>query len=164
MFCVLPVCGFVGERWREWLVVYHSDNVTSLRRLQEDSKRLEAECERVREERLTLEAQEQEVKKEQLAVKHELEKHAGVISDNEKRLKYWRKELDKLALSSVEGETPPALPEYSAEHLTDVCKEDVQYEMTLLEEKLAQMKPNMAAIAEYKKKVSAGIKRRQLLL
>ena len=30
---------------------------------------------------------------------------------------------------------------------------DLKYEITVQEEKLAQMKPNMAAIAEYKKKV-----------
>ena len=31
-----------------------------------------------------------------------------------------------------------------------------QYEITVLEEKLQQMKPNMAAIAEYRKKVMYG--------
>ena len=40
-----------------------------------------------------------------------------------------------------------------AETLTGVDKEDIQYEITVLEEKLAKMKPNMAAIAEYRKKV-----------
>ena len=40
-----------------------------------------------------------------------------------------------------------------ADTLTGVDKEDIQYEITVLEEKLAKMKPNMAAIAEYRKKV-----------
>lgn len=41
----------------------------------------------------------------------------------------------------------------ATEQLTGINKEEVQYEITVLEEKLAQMKPNMAAIAEYRKKV-----------
>ena len=39
------------------------------------------------------------------------------------------------------------------EYLQSVKKEETQYAITIMEEKLASMKPNMAAIAEYKKKV-----------
>ena len=65
-------------------------------------------------------------------------------------------QLSKLSLTSVDGETPSALTTHDTQYLADVNKEDVQYEITVLEEKLAQMKPNMAAIAEYKKKVCAS--------
>jgi len=40
-----------------------------------------------------------------------------------------------------------------AEQLEDVDKKEIEYQITILEEKMLQMKPNMAAIAEYRKKV-----------
>ena len=42
---------------------------------------------------------------------------------------------------------------FEKEKLEEIEKEEEQYAITVLEEKKAQMKPNMAAIAEYKKKV-----------
>ena len=42
---------------------------------------------------------------------------------------------------------------FEKEKLQETDKEEEQYAITVLEEKKAQMKPNMAAIAEYKKKV-----------
>lgn len=45
------------------------------------------------------------------------------------------------------------LPELAPEELQSLNKQEVQYGITLQEEKLSQMKPNMAAIAEYRKKV-----------
>jgi len=40
-----------------------------------------------------------------------------------------------------------------------VDKDDLQYEITLLEEKLALVKPNLAAIDEYRKKEEEYLKR-----
>lgn len=57
-------------------------------------------------------------------------------------------------MSAVEGEQGDQLPTFSAEQLEGVLTDEVQYKITVKEERLAQMKPNMAAIAEYKKKVS----------
>jgi hypothetical protein len=50
------------------------------------------------------------------------------------------------------------------EELKEIDKEGIQYEITVLEEKLAQMKPNMTAIAEYRKKVSCFIIRMYIWL
>ena len=47
---------------------------------------------------------------------------------------------------------------FEKEKLEEADKEEEQYAITVLEEKKAQMKPNMAAIAEYKKKVVTPIK------
>ena len=52
--------------------------------------------------------------------------------------------------SNTEDESLPTL---EAEELSALNKKDIQVEITVQEEKLAQMKPNMAAIAEYRKKV-----------
>lgn len=62
-------------------------------------------------------------------------------------------QMSGLSLTPIDGKEVGELTELTPESLTDIDKEGVQYEITVLEEKLAQMKPNMAAIAEYRKKV-----------
>lgn len=61
--------------------------------------------------------------------------------------------MSGLKLSPVEGDQEGELKTFTGEELTSAISEDLRYEITVQEEKLAQMKPNMAAIAEYKKKV-----------
>lgn len=65
-------------------------------------------------------------------------------------------QMSSLSLTPIDGKEVGELTELTPEALTDIDKEGVQYEITVLEEKLAQMKPNMAAIAEYRKKVGQG--------
>jgi len=62
-------------------------------------------------------------------------------------------QLTHLSLAPVDGKEGGEIPTIPSEELTTIDKENTQYEITVLEEKLAQMKPNMAAIAEYRKKV-----------
>lgn len=66
-------------------------------------------------------------------------------------------QMSGLSLTPIDGKEVGELTELTPESLTDIDKEGVQYEITVLEEKLAQMKPNMAAIAEYRKKVGKGL-------
>ncbi len=56
-------------------------------------------------------------------------------------------------MQQIDRQTVEEMPEVPAEELHALSKEDTQYGITVLEEKLTQMKPNMAAIAEYRKKV-----------
>jgi hypothetical protein len=58
------------------------------------------------------------------------------------------------------GEGGGELSTLTGEELKATNKEDTQYEITVLEEKLAKMKPNMAAIAEYRKKVTQHVRHR----
>jgi len=48
------------------------------------------------------------------------------------------------------------LPQLSAEQISELMSSDeaLQVQITQLEEQLSRMKPNLAAIAEYRKKVS----------
>ena len=62
-------------------------------------------------------------------------------------------QLGKLKLHEIESDDKLELEVFEKEKLDEVDKEDEQYAITVLEEKKNQMKPNMAAIAEYKKKV-----------
>lgn len=62
-------------------------------------------------------------------------------------------QMSGLSLTPIDGKEVGELTELTPDVLADIDKEGVQYEITVLEEKLAQIKPNMAAIAEYRKKV-----------
>lgn len=66
-------------------------------------------------------------------------------------------QLSHLTLTVIDRQEPEELPAISAEEVEQINKQDTQYEITVLEEKLSQMKPNMAAIAEYRKKVRVSI-------
>ncbi len=61
--------------------------------------------------------------------------------------------MKKLSLHEVEDEEMTELPTFTKEQLEEHDEKEVQYEITVKEEEKARMKPNMAAIAEYKKKV-----------
>ena len=55
----------------------------------------------------------------------------------------------------IDRENPETLPEqYSDEEFNAGSTDDVQYEITVQEEQLAKMNPNLAAIQQYKKKAS----------
>ena len=60
--------------------------------------------------------------------------------------------MKKLELQEVPGEEVPPLVELSNEDILAINMEELTYELNLIDEKLAASKPNMAAIAEYKKK------------
>ncbi|XP_076435848.1 structural maintenance of chromosomes protein 4-like [Babylonia areolata] len=113
---------------------------------------VEKTLEGLRKEVGTLEEEEGALEKEQLEVRMQLEKFEIILKDNKAKLKHWRKELSNLKLSPVEGEEEVDLPTFTPEDLSAAITNDLKYEITVQEEKLAQMKPNMAAIAEYKKK------------
>lgn len=60
----------------------------------------------------------------------------------------------KLALHSVDDKPAEELPKLTTEQLESIKSPDViKNEIALLEDRCAQMKPNLGAIAEFKKKV-----------
>jgi len=65
-------------------------------------------------------------------------------------------QLERLSLHQIDiDKIPEKLPTLTAEQLSGevVDTEDLQLQITKLEEQLSNMKPNLAAIAEYRKKV-----------
>ena len=48
-------------------------------------------------------------------------------------------------------------PELSEDQLASLDKQAVEYEITMLEERLKQLTPNMAAIEEYRRKVRLNL-------
>jgi len=66
-------------------------------------------------------------------------------------------QLGKLSLHQIEADKPAEpLPELTAQQIADEIsnEENFRLQITNLEEQLNRMKPNLAAIAEYRKKVS----------
>lgn len=61
--------------------------------------------------------------------------------------------LDRLKLHQITEGEPEQLAVLTPEQLVSVDTENIPYQITLVEEKLTKMKPNMAAIGEYRKKV-----------
>jgi len=65
-------------------------------------------------------------------------------------------QLGKLSLHQTEADQPvETLPELTAEQIANEIstEENFRIQITKLEEQLGRMKPNLAAIAEYRKKV-----------
>lgn len=66
-------------------------------------------------------------------------------------------QLARLSLHQIDGQEEEQMETLEASQLEDVDKEDIEYQITILEEKMSKMKPNMAAIAEYRKKVGQNV-------
>lgn len=130
---------------------------------QEEMLAMEESLEFLKKEVAVVEQEETKMKSKEVDIKHEVEKYESVLKENQQKVKHWQKELSRLTLVSasviVEAEADEGLPTLSRGELEGIDKETVMYEITVLEEKLKQMKPNIAAIAEYRKKEEAYLDR-----
>ncbi|XP_074657787.1 structural maintenance of chromosomes protein 4-like isoform X2 [Tubulanus polymorphus] len=102
-----------------------------------------------------LEDEDNQIDKELIEIKCEEEKHGGILKENQNKIKHWTKEMNSLKLHTIDSREPEALRIFTPEELSVIN----EYAVTVLEEKLAQMKPNMSAIAEYRKKEELYLKR-----
>ena len=96
----------------------------------------------------SVEGEEAELQGQLVDFRHELEKYSAKLKENQAKIKHFNNEIKKLDL----GEEGGAKMEEA--ELEAVDKQAVEYEITMLEERLKQMTPNMAAIEDYKRKVS----------
>lgn len=139
------------------------ENATSVleahRKAQDARKAMESSLSQAKAAVEKLEADETSVKKDLIEVQHKYEKYETVFKENHDKCRHWKKELDRLKLHQVTEGDVEQLPTLSAEQLSAVDSENTPYQITLIEEKLAKMKPNMAAIVEYHKKEEMYLKR-----
>lgn len=103
----------------------------------------------------------------EIEMKNKLEEHHKVLVDNQKRSAHWQKELAKLSLHSVSGLTGAAapaadedamdedtdLPVYSADELSDIDKQQLNAQIAVLEEKLANTSVDLSVLQEYRRRV-----------
>ena len=119
---------------------------------QEESEKVQLEINKIKKEMDRISKEETELKSSRIEVDQQLQKWEESIRDNNKKVSYWKRELKKLDLQEVPGEEVSPLPELSEEEILSINMEELNYEITAIDENLAKSKPNMAAIAEYKKK------------
>ncbi|NXS50342.1 SMC4 protein, partial [Balaeniceps rex] len=108
----------------------------------------------------TIQDDEHALQKEALNIKLKIEQIDSHISAHQSKIKYWQKEISKLSLHPIEDKPPEELPVLSDEELEAIKDPDViTNQIALLEAQCHEMKPNLGAIAEYKKKEELYLKR-----
>ncbi|KAK4819896.1 hypothetical protein QYF61_014631 [Mycteria americana] len=107
-----------------------------------------------------LQDDEHALRQEALNIKLKIEQIDSHISAHQSKVKYWQKEISNLSLHPIEDKPPEELPVLSQEELEAIKDPDVMTkQIALLEAQCHEMKPNLGAIAEYKKKEELYLKR-----
>ncbi|NXK48191.1 SMC4 protein, partial [Chauna torquata] len=100
------------------------------------------------------------LQKEALSIRLKIEQIDSHISAHQSKIKYWQKEISKLSLHPIEDKPPEELPVLSQEELEAIKDPDIiTNQIALLEAQCHEMKPNLGAIAEYRKKEELYLKR-----
>ncbi|XP_022062850.1 structural maintenance of chromosomes protein 4 isoform X1 [Acanthochromis polyacanthus] len=107
-----------------------------------------------------LQQQEHALQEESLSVRLRIEQIETTINDHNNKIKHWQKEATKLSLHTIEDKPAEELPVLTAAELEEISDPNIVInKMITLETKCAQMKPNLGAIAEYKKKEELYLQR-----
>ncbi|XP_078612676.1 structural maintenance of chromosomes protein 4-like isoform X2 [Branchiostoma floridae x Branchiostoma japonicum] len=125
----------------------------------EKMQEVEAVAAEIQKELDVLEAKENELKSSHVDIKHQLEEKVTAVKENSAKVKYWKKEIEKMVVHVVDDNGPPELKELTEEEVKAIDKQELGFQITVQEAKLGEFKPNMAAINEYKKKEQLYLKR-----
>uniref|UniRef100_A0A8C3A0K0 Structural maintenance of chromosomes protein n=1 Tax=Cyclopterus lumpus TaxID=8103 RepID=A0A8C3A0K0_CYCLU len=107
-----------------------------------------------------LRQQEHAMQEESLSVRLRIEQIETTLSEHNNKIKHWQKEATKLSLHTIEGEPVEELPVLTSAELEEISNPNIIInKMITLETKSSQMKPNLGAIAEYKKKEELYLQR-----
>ncbi|XP_063023475.1 structural maintenance of chromosomes protein 4 isoform X2 [Melospiza melodia melodia] len=124
----------------------------SLPAVQEEQKNLLQEMKTIRDAEHALQS-------EALSIKLKIEQIDSHISTHQGKVKYWQKEISKLSLHAIEGQAPEELRVLSEEELEALQEPDVlSKRIALLEAQRHQLRPNLGAIAEYRRKEELYLK------
>lgn len=107
-----------------------------------------------------LQQQEHAMQEESLSVRLRIEQIETNITEHNNKIKHWQREAAKLSLHTIEGKPAEELPVLTSAELEEISNPNVFInKMMTLETKSAQMKPNLGAITEYKKKEELYLQR-----
>ncbi|XP_077396706.1 structural maintenance of chromosomes protein 4 [Festucalex cinctus] len=122
---------------------------------------VQAQYQAVAKELAFLQQQEHAVQKESLGVRLRVEQIEAVVGQHADKIAHWREKASKLSLHAVEGVPAEELPVLTAQQLDDITDGGghINNKILGLETKCAQMKPNLGAIDEYKKKEEQYLQR-----
>ncbi|XP_075892320.1 structural maintenance of chromosomes protein 4 isoform X2 [Nelusetta ayraudi] len=107
-----------------------------------------------------LQQQEHALQQESLSIRLSIEQIDATIVEHNNKIKHWQKEASKLSLHAIEDKPAGELPVLTAAELGEIKDANVIVnKIVALETRIAQMKPNLGAIAEYKKKEDLYLQR-----
>ncbi|XP_053278510.1 structural maintenance of chromosomes protein 4 isoform X1 [Pleuronectes platessa] len=107
-----------------------------------------------------LQQQEHALQEESLSVRLRVEQIETTITEHNNKIKHWQKEASKLSLHTIEDKPAEELPVLTPAELEEISNPNVIInKMMRSETQCAQMKPNLGAIVEYKKKEELYLQR-----
>ncbi|XP_037533454.1 structural maintenance of chromosomes protein 4 [Nematolebias whitei] len=107
-----------------------------------------------------LQQQEHALQEESLNVRLSIEKIDAFISKQNSKIKHWQDEAAKLSLHTIDGQPAEELQVLSAAELEGTSNPNIiANKISALEVHCGQIKPNLGAIAEYKKKEELYLQR-----
>ncbi|XP_034519589.1 structural maintenance of chromosomes protein 4 isoform X2 [Ailuropoda melanoleuca] len=125
----------------------------SLPEIQKEHRNLLQELKRIQE-------NEHALQKDALSIKLKLEQIDGHIAEHNSKIKYWQKEISKISLHLIEDNPLEEIAVLSPEDLEAIKNPDsITNQIALLEAQCHEMKPNLGAVAEYKKKEELYLQR-----
>ncbi|XP_053455193.1 structural maintenance of chromosomes protein 4 isoform X2 [Nycticebus coucang] len=100
------------------------------------------------------------LQKDALSIKLKLEQIDSHIAEHNSKIKYWQKEISKISLHPIGDNPVEDVSVLSPEDLEAIKNPDsIINQIALLEAQCHEMKPNLGAIAEYKKKEELYLQR-----
>ncbi|XP_047641640.1 structural maintenance of chromosomes protein 4 isoform X2 [Phacochoerus africanus] len=100
------------------------------------------------------------LQKDALSIKLKLEQIDGHIGEHNSKIKYWQKEISKISLHPIEDNPVEEIAVLTPEDLEAIKNPDsITNQIALLEAQCHEMKPNLGAIVEYKKKEELYLQR-----
>lgn len=94
----------------------------------------------------------------EIEMRNRLEENQKVLSENEKRLRYWQEKLLKLSLQNVsdlgEEQETEELPTYTKDELADMNKNSLKAVIAALEEKTQNTSVDLSVLSEYRRRVA----------
>ncbi|KAJ8256293.1 hypothetical protein COCON_G00184450 [Conger conger] len=104
--------------------------------------------------------QEHALQKDALGVRLRVEQIDAAIAEHHNKIKHWHREAGKISLHTVDEQPAAALPALSPDALqAGPDPSTINTKIALLEARCEQVKPNLGAIAEYRKKEALYLQR-----
>ncbi|NXU12361.1 SMC4 protein, partial [Pardalotus punctatus] len=136
-----------------------SEVLDECRQAEEALPAVQEEKKNLLQEMKTLKDAEHALQSEALSIKLKIEQIDSHISTHQGKVKYWQKEISKLSLHRIEDEAPEELAVLGEAELEALREpEAVTRNIALLEAQHHELRPNLSAIAEYRKKEELYLK------
>lgn len=129
----------------------------------EEDEELSKQMTELKSERDACVKEENKIKSSKIEIDQELDKCEGVIKENKAKISHAKKQINRLELAEIpinkEDEDNAELVMHEPEQLKEMDPKQLEYQITMLQEKLQESKPNLAVIQEYRKKEELYLQR-----